>query len=87
MGDVLIGEFEKLTKREHRIWLVKRKGAKPKPILQAERANTQGVKTLCVCSFSVGYSLELWDFPNCFAIYLAVMSLLRKRYGMIAIKL
>ena len=32
---------------------------KPKPILQTERANTKGVKTLCVCSFSVAFSLEL----------------------------
>ena len=41
--------------------------AKPKPLLQAERANTQGIKTLCVCSFSVSEVFATAKVKLCYA--------------------
>ena len=50
MGDVLNGEFEISTKCEHRIWLAKCTWAKPKPLLQAERARVKGETSFYSCS-------------------------------------
>ena len=53
MGDVFSGEFENTAKYEHRICPAKYFMGSTQTLIQAERANTQGAKTLCVCSFSV----------------------------------
>ena len=59
MQYVLSGEFKNTTRCEHHIWLVKCKMGEAQPPIQTERANTQGITTLCVRSFSDGFSLEL----------------------------
>ena len=61
IGDVLSGEFVVWVKCKHRICLFKRKWAKPKPLLQTERARIKGEKSFysCSCFSSVDMSTSL----------------------------
>ena len=50
---LLAENLENTVKCEYRIWLVKCKWAKPKPLYKQKEQTRKVEKTLCVCSFSV----------------------------------
>ena len=63
----LAENLKNAAKREHRIWLVKRKWAKPKPILQTEREN-KSVYSRNVLSFFLSVKFSLPRKWSCVAV-------------------